>query len=68
MPKKKRSIKALNKYQRTPTLIDDNMPDLCNDSVFIAKHEKAEKLIAEFGLPKSNKLKMNSKTKKKKKV
>ena len=32
-------------------MIDDDFPDLSKDPVFIAKHEKAEKLIAEYGLP-----------------
>jgi hypothetical protein len=68
MPKSKRSNKALSKYSKTPVLIDDNMPDLANDPVFMAKHEKAEKLIAEFGLPKSIKLKTKSKAKNQKKV
>ena len=49
MPKKKRSS--------APVLIDDNFPDLSKDPVFMAKHEKAEKLIAEFGIPEAFKTK-----------
>jgi hypothetical protein len=56
MAKKKRSI--------TPVLIDDDFPDLSKDPVFAAKHEKAEKLIAEFGIPEAFK----TKTKKAKSV
>jgi hypothetical protein len=33
--------------------IDENFPDLSNDPFVLAKMEKAEKLIAEYGIPKS---------------
>ncbi|HXB29478.1 MAG TPA: hypothetical protein VNW49_06650 [Puia sp.] len=49
MPKKKRS--------NTTVFIDDDFPDLSKDPVFIAKHEKAEKLITEFGIPEAFKTK-----------
>lgn len=51
MPKKNRSLKALKNFTKNTILIDDDFPDLSKDPVFIAKHEKAEKLIAEYGLP-----------------
>jgi hypothetical protein len=57
MPKKKRSLKASNIFSSTPVIIDDNFPDLRKDPVFMAKHEKAEKLIAEFGIPEAFKTK-----------
>ena len=43
---------AKKKKSSTSVLIDDDFPDLSKDPVFMAKQEKAEKLIAEFGLPK----------------
>lgn len=64
MPKNKRLLKALNKSSKTPVLIDDNFPDLSKDPVFLAKHEKAEKFIAKYGLPESFKKKTKSKKEK----
>jgi hypothetical protein len=32
--------------------VDENFPDLINDPFVLAKEEKAEKLIAEYNLPK----------------
>jgi hypothetical protein len=32
--------------------VDENFPDLSNDPFVLAKVEKAEKLIAEYGIPK----------------
>ena len=58
-----------------PVPIDENMPDLSNDPFVLAKMEKAEKLIAEYGLPevlgkrtkaKNRKKSISSKTRKKK--
>jgi hypothetical protein len=43
-----------------PIPIDENMPDLSNDPYVLAKMEKAEKLIAEYGLPESFKTKAKS--------
>jgi hypothetical protein len=57
MSKKKRSLKSLNNFTKTLIIIDDNFPDLSKDPVFMAKHEKAEKLIAEFGIPEAFKTK-----------
>ncbi len=39
--------------------VDENFPDLSNDPFVLAKMEKAEKLIAEYGLPEL----LNNKTK-----
>ena len=44
-----------------PVPIDENMPDLSNDPVVLAKMEKAEKLIAEYGLSESFKTKSKAK-------
>ena len=41
------NLKELQK----PVPVDENFPDLSNDPFVLAKMEKAEKLIAEFGLP-----------------
>lgn len=40
-----------------PVPVDDNFPDLSNDPYVLAKMEKAEKLITEYGLPESFKTK-----------
>jgi hypothetical protein len=45
--------------------IDENMPDLSNDPFVLAKMEKAEKLIAEYGLPESFEKKNKTKNRKK---
>jgi hypothetical protein len=55
-------IKKLNK----PILVDKNMPDFGKDPFFEAKNEKAEKFIAENGLPKDFKTKPKAKGSKRK--
>ena len=45
------------KFNRSLFLYDDNFPDFSNDPYVLAKMEKAEKLIAEYGLPESFKTK-----------
>ena len=50
---RKKLLKDLNKKSKAYFQIDNNMPDLSKDPVFIAKHEMAEKFIAEHGLPES---------------
>ncbi len=57
MTKKNRSLKELKNFAKNTILIDDDFPDLSKDPVFAAKHEKAEKLIAEFGIPEAFKTK-----------
>ena len=47
------NLKELQK----PFPVDENFPDLSNDPFDSAKMEKAEKLIAEFGIPESFKTK-----------
>lgn len=49
----KKLLKDLNKKSKAYFQIDKNMPDFSKDPAFIAKHEMAEKFIAEHGLPKS---------------
>ncbi len=48
-----------------PVPIDENFPDLSNDPFVLAKMEKAEKLIAEYGLPELMKKKAKAKNRKK---
>lgn len=48
--------KALKKIFKESYPIEMSTEDLSNDPVFLAKHEKAEKLIAEFGIPEAFKI------------
>jgi hypothetical protein len=48
-----------------PVPIDENMPDFSNAPFVLAKMEKAEKLIAEYGLPESFEKKIKAKNRKK---
>jgi hypothetical protein len=48
-----------------PVPVDENFPDLSNDPFVLAKMEKAEKLIAEYGLPKVLEKKTKAKNRKK---
>ena len=57
--------KSLFKKHLKPIQIDDSMPDFSKDPVFVAKHEKAEKFIAEHGLPESFKTTPKAKSPKK---
>jgi hypothetical protein len=63
MKKNLKELKALNKKYNVSITIDKNMPDLSNDPFVLAKLEKAEKFIAEHGLPDSpmNKAKVKRK-------
>ncbi len=49
----KKLLKDLNKKSKAYFQIDNNMPDFSKDPAFVAKHEMAEKFIAEHGLPES---------------
>jgi hypothetical protein len=53
----KKLLKDLNKKSKAYFQIDNNMPDFSKDPAFLAKHELAEKFIAEHGLPDSFKKK-----------
>jgi hypothetical protein len=53
----KKLLKDLNKKSKAYFQIDNNMPDFSKDPSFLAKHELAEKFIAEHGLPDSFKQK-----------
>ena len=53
MKKNLKELKALNKKYNVTITIDRDMPDLSNDPFVLAKKKKAEKFIAEHGLPKS---------------
>jgi hypothetical protein len=55
------NLKELQK----PVPVDKNFPDLSNDPFVLAKMEKAEKLIAEYGLPELLKKKTKAKNRKK---
>jgi hypothetical protein len=45
--------KSLLEKLQEPIPVDGNMPDFSNDPFVLAKLEKAEKLIAKYGLPES---------------
>jgi hypothetical protein len=66
MKKNLKELRALNKKYNISVTVDKNMEDHSNDPFVLAKLEKAEKLIAKYGLPESTNTK--SKAKKKKKV
>jgi hypothetical protein len=55
MRKNLKELKALNKKYNVSITTDNNIPDLSNDSFILAKKERAEKFIAEHGLPESSK-------------
>jgi hypothetical protein len=57
MTKNLKELKALNKKYKISVRIVKNMPDLSNDPVVLAKMEKAEKLIAQYGIPEEFKAK-----------
>jgi hypothetical protein len=46
----KKQVKNLIKKSKVSFRVDNNMPDFSKDPAFIAKQEKAEKLLAECGL------------------
>ena len=54
-------LKDLNKKSKAYFQIDNNMPDFSKDPAVLAKHELAEKFIAERGLPESFKTKPSAK-------
>jgi hypothetical protein len=54
---KERMSKHLKKILKESYPIEISTEDLSKDPVFAAKHEKAEKLIAEFGIPEAFKTK-----------
>ncbi len=62
----KKLLKDLHKKSKAYFKIDNNMPDFSKDPAFVAKHEMAEKFIAEHGLPES--FKTGAKSKKSVKV
>ncbi len=49
--------KVLEKFLKTPILIDENMEDFSNHPDFVASGKRAAKFIAKNGLPKSFKKK-----------
>jgi hypothetical protein len=61
MKKEIKELRALNKKYNISVKIDKNMPDYSKDPFFIAKNERAEKFIAEHGLPDSPKNKTKAK-------
>jgi hypothetical protein len=63
MKKGSKESKILKKFLKTPILIDEDFPDLSRDPVVLAKMERAEKFIAEHGLPDSPKNKTKDKRK-----
>jgi hypothetical protein len=56
--------KEINKILKKSFRVDKNMEDFSKDPVFVAKHEKAEKFIAEHGLPESSNKKIKDQVKK----
>jgi len=46
----KKQVKNLIKKSKVSFRVDNNMPDFSKDPAFIAKQEKAEKLLTECGL------------------
>ena len=61
MKKNLKQSKALKELVKNPILIDENIRDHSNDPFVLAKLEKAEKFIAEHGLPDSFYKKSNTK-------
>ena len=64
---KTRKIKSKNPFsfnKKNFTIVDD-MPDFSKDPVFVAKQEKAEKLIAKYGVPETSRAKKKVKDSKK---
>jgi hypothetical protein len=57
----KKLLKDLNKKSKAYFQFDNNMPDFSKDPAFLAKHELAEKFIAEHSLPESFKTKPKEK-------
>ncbi len=49
--------KALEKFLKTPILIDENMEDFSNHPLFVMRGKQAAEFIAKNGLPKSFKKK-----------
>jgi len=64
--KARKDLKYLNKKFNISIRTDKNMRDYSKDPVFVAKNEKAEKFIAENGLPKDFKTKPKAKGSKRK--
>jgi hypothetical protein len=66
MPKAKK-IKSKNpfSFNKEDFSIVDDMPDFSKDPVFVAKQEKAEKFIAEYGVPETSRAKKKVKDSKK---
>jgi len=48
-----KELKAFNKKYNISVTVDENMEDFSKDPFVVAKNEKAAKLIAKYGLPKS---------------
>jgi hypothetical protein len=65
MKKNQKQSKLLKNFTKNPIVIDENMPDFSNDPFVLAKLEKAEKFLAEHGLPESFYKKSNAKKPKK---
>ena len=53
MKKNLKQSKWLKEFTKNPIVIDENIRDHSNDPFVLAKLEKAEKFIAEHGLPES---------------
>jgi hypothetical protein len=60
--------KKIDKILNESITVDENMEDFSNDPVFVAKNEKAEKFLAEHGVPESFSNKTKAKNKKKHKA
>jgi hypothetical protein len=65
MKKNTKELKTLIEKYNISVTIDKNMPDHSNDPFVLAKLEKAEKFIAEHGLPESSNIKLKAKKRKK---
>jgi hypothetical protein len=65
MKKNLKELRALNKKYNISVTVDKNMEDHSNDPFVLAKLEKAEKLIAKYGLPESSNIKLKAKKQKK---
>ncbi len=59
--KTSKALTAFNKKYNISITVDKNMPDFSKDPVFRAKHEKAEKFLAEHGTPESFRKKSKAK-------
>ena len=64
--RKYRISKAIKKISKKSYPIEICTEDFSKDPAFLAMHERAEKLIAQYGLPEAFKTKQNAEGRKKK--